>query len=160
MSFTNTPASNSSRPADDQAPQQDWSEIMLPPQISTFGGTGLQLFQYLQEWAASHHYALVIACSEKQPKSNDYCTMTIRCERGPKVKDSLAKYIKITSRNVKFPLEIRAGYRRIAMVLNIRYPCSKNSDHPASDTSASHCILRRSNPLEKDRVSHFQEAGV
>ena len=56
MSFTNTPASNSDRPADDQAAKEYWSEIMLPPQVSTFGGTGLQLFQHLQDWATRHHY--------------------------------------------------------------------------------------------------------
>ena len=80
MSFANTPVSNSIRLADDQAPEQDWSEIMLPPQISTFSGTGLQLIQNFQDWAARHDYTLVIGCSDKQPKSNDYCTMTFRCD--------------------------------------------------------------------------------
>jgi len=160
MSFTNTPASNSSRPADDQAPEQDWSEIMLPPQISTFGGTGLQLFQYLQDWAASHHYALVIARSEKQPKSNDYHTMTFRCDRGPKVKESVAKSMQSTSRKVECPFEIRAGYSKIHMCWTIRYICNKHSNHPPSDNPSSHSVLRRLNPLEKDRVYHLQEAGV
>ena len=115
MSFTNNPASNSRRPAADQAPEKDWSEIMLPPQISTLSGTGLQLFQYLQDWAASHHYALVIAHSENQPKSNDYRTMTFRCDRGPKVKESVAKSMQSTSRKVECPFEIRAGYSKIHM---------------------------------------------
>ena len=160
MSFTNTPASNSSRPADDQAPEQDLSEIMLPPQISTFCGTVLQLFQYLQDLAARHHNALVIACSEKQSKSNDYHTMTFRCDKGPKVKDSVTKSMQSTSRKVECPFEIRAGYSKIHLCWTIRYTCSKHSNHPPSDDPSSHSVLRRFNPLEKDRVSHLQEAYV
>jgi len=72
----------------------------------------------------------------------------------------VAKSMQSTSRKVECPFEIRAGYSKIGLCWNIRYTCSKHSNHPPSDNPSSHSVLRRLNPLEKDRVYHLQEAGV
>ena len=98
--------------------------------------------------------------SNKQPKLNDYYTMNLRLDRGTKLKESVAKSMQITSRKFGCPFEIRAGYNKIGLCWNIRYTCSKHSNHPPSDNSSSHSVLRRLNPLKKDRVSCLQEAVV